>query len=334
MSTTYSPLTSLLFLLSLTSLLSPAISAKCNSDDKQALLAIKAAFNNAYHFASWVPSNGCCEWYDVECDPNGRVTSLTIFQDANVTGTIPTAISSLPYLQILVLHHLPGVSGTIPSALGNLPKLIQLTISFTSITGPVPSFLSSLTSLTLLDLSFNSLSGSIPASLSLIRNLTSIDISRNQLTGVLPPDLFQNAPDLPYLRLSHNNLSGEIPSSYGKIDFAQVDLSRNKFTGDGTLLFGRDKSANQIDLSRNMFQFDLSKVVFPVSALIGVDLNHNMIYGSIPKQITEVSHLQFFNVSYNRLCGEIPTGGELANFDEYNYLHNKCLCGTPLPPCK
>ncbi|KAJ4790972.1 Polygalacturonase inhibitor [Rhynchospora pubera] len=315
-------------------LFSPATAALCNSDDKRALLAIKAAFNNAYHFASWVPSTGCCAWYDVDCDVNtGRVTGLSIFQDANITGTIPTAIASLPYLRILVLHHLPGLTGPIPSAIGNLPHLVQLTISFNSVSGPVPSFLSSLQSLTLLDLSFNSLSGSIPASLSLIPNLISIDISRNHLTGPLPPALFQNASQPAYLRLSHNNLSGEIPASYSGINFAQVDLSRNKLTGDAKLLFGREKQLQQVDLSRNMFQFDLSNVVFPESELILVDLNHNMIFGSIPQQITNVPNLQFFNVSYNRLCGPIPTGGQLARFDSYNYLHNKCLCGTPLPPC-
>jgi Leucine rich repeat N-terminal domain/Leucine rich repeat len=265
-----------LFLLvfSAASFFSPVASARCNSDDKRALLAIKAAFNNAYHFASWVPSTGCCSWYDVDCDPTtGRVTSLAIFQDANVTGTIPTAISSLPYLRILILHHLSNLTGPIPPALGTLSRLTQLTISFTSVSGTIPSFLSSLSSLTMLDLSFNSLSGSIPASFSLLPNLMSIDISRNHLTGPLPSALFQSVSNQQvYLRLSHNNLSGEIPASYSSISFAQVDLSRNKFSGDATLLFGREKPVQQVDLSRNMFQFDLSKVVFPESNLMLVDV--------------------------------------------------------------
>ncbi|KAJ3697323.1 hypothetical protein LUZ61_001028 [Rhynchospora tenuis] len=328
-------LSPLLFTTCFTFLFSPAIGALCNSDDKRALLAIKAAFNNPYLLSSWVPSTGCCDWAGVLCDDStGRVYSLYIYQDTNLTGTIPTAIASLPYLRYLMFHHLPGITGPIPSALGNLPHLDQLTISFTSVSGPVPSFLASLQSLTQLDLSFNSLSGSIPASLSLIPNLTFIDISRNHLTGQLPQALFQNASQQPaYLRLSHNNLSGEIPASYSHINFVQVDLARNKFTGDATLLFGREKPLEKVDLSRNMFQFDLSNVVFPESALYVIDLNHNMIFGSIPQQINIVHNLQIFNVSYNRLCGRIPTGGQLARFEGYDYLHNKCLCGTPLPPC-
>ncbi|KAJ4756016.1 Polygalacturonase inhibitor [Rhynchospora pubera] len=325
----------LLFTTCFTFLFSPATAALCDSDDKRALLAIKKAFNNPYLLASWVPSMGCCDWAGVRCyESTGRVYELYISQDNNLTGTIPSAIASLPYLRYLMFHHLPGITGPIPSAIGKLPQLDQLTISFTSISGPVPSFLASLQSLTQLDLSFNSLSGSIPASLSLIPNLTFIDISRNHLTGQLPPALFQKASQQPaYLRLSHNNLSGEIPTSYSHIDFVQVDLARNKFTGDATLLFGREKPLQKLDLSRNMFQFDLSNVVFPESALYVVDLNHNMIFGSIPQQIKKVDNLQFFNVSYNRLCGPIPTSDRLARFDSYNYLHNKCLCGTPLAPC-
>ncbi|XP_020245431.1 uncharacterized protein LOC109823566 [Asparagus officinalis] len=51
-------------------------------------------------------------------------------------------------------------------------------------------------------------------------------------------------------------------------------------------------------------------------------------------KINAVGGLVLFNVSYNRLCGEIPSGSVTAKFDEFSYLHNKCLCGAPLPACK
>lgn len=311
----------------------PVSSARCNKDDKKALLAIKAAFNNAYHFASWTNDTGCCDWYDVDCDlKTDRVIGLSLFQD-DFPGTIPDAVGDLPYLQNLMFHHLPNLVGPIPQALTKLKKLRFLDISWTNVSGPVPAFLSELTSLNQLDLSFNRLSGSIPASLGDLPTLYSIDISRNHLTGLLPPSLFQSSSQGPYLRLSHNNLTGEIPPAFGKVGFIQIDLSRNQFTGDASVLLGRSKPAQQIDLSRNQFAFDLTNIEFP-EGLDSVDLNHNKIYGSIPAQITKVGNLQFFNVSYNRLCGEIPVGGNMARFDEYCYLHNKCLCGTPLPACK
>ncbi|WOL12045.1 polygalacturonase inhibitor-like [Canna indica] len=321
----------LLFFFFFFSSCSPASAGLCNKYDKKALLKIKSAFNNAYHFASWTNDSACCDWYNIDCDARGRVIGLSLFQD-DFPGTIPDAVGDLPFLQSLTFHHLPNLVGTIPPAIARLANLRFLDISWTSVSGPVPAFLARLRALDYLNLSFNNLSGTIPAALGDAPSLTSIDISRNKLTGPLPPALFRNASEA-YLRLSHNGLSGEVPPSYGSVRFIQVDLSRNQFEGDATFLFGRGKPAQQIDLSRNKFEFDLTRVEFPEADLILVDLNHNKIYGNIPQQISEVGNLQFFNVSYNRLCGKIPAGGRLNRFDEYCFLHNKCLCGAPLPAC-
>ncbi|RCV15618.1 hypothetical protein SETIT_3G071400v2 [Setaria italica] len=312
-----------------------AASSRCHSGDKAALLAIKAALGNPYHFASWTPGTPCCDWYDVDCDDStGRVVGLSVFQDANLTGAIPDAVAGLAHLQNLRLHHLPGISGPIPPAIAKLSNLSFLTISWTGVSGPVPSFLGALSRLAQLDLSFNSLAGAVPASLAALPNLYSIDISRNRLTGSLPPLLFSRAPQEAYLRLSHNNLTGTVPAEFAAVNFAQIDLSRNGFTGDASTLFGRAKPAQQMDLSRNDLSFDLSGVELP-EQLILLDVSHNAIYGGIPAQVANLTNLNFFNVSYNRLCGAVPAGGNMASFDAYSYQHNRCLCGAPLAnPCK
>jgi Leucine-rich repeat (LRR) protein len=312
-----------------------AASSRCHSGDKAALLAIKAALGNPYHFASWTPGTPCCDWYDVECDDaTGRVVGLAVFQDANLTGAIPDALAGLSHLQNLRLHHLPGISGPIPPAIAKLSNLSFLTISWTGVSGPVPSFLGALTRLAQLDLSFNSLAGAVPASLAALPNLYSIDISRNRLTGSLPPLLFSRTPQVAYLRLSHNNLTGTVPAEFAAVNFARIDLSRNGFTGDASPLFGRAKPAQQMDLSRNAFSFNLSGVELP-EQLILLDVSHNAIYGGIPAQVANLTNLNFFNVSYNRLCGAVPAGGNMASFDAYSYQHNRCLCGASLAnPCK
>lgn len=102
--------------------------------------------------------------------------------------------------------------------------------------------------------------------------------------------------------------------------------------GDISFLFGKNKTLQTADFSRNLFEFDLSKVKFPES-LENLDLNHNKIFGNLPVEMTEL-RLQFLNVSYNRLCGQIPVGGRLQSYDATEYFHNRCLCGSPLPPCK
>ncbi|KAG0490373.1 hypothetical protein HPP92_007236 [Vanilla planifolia] len=333
---TFLPL--LLLLASPLTLLPQVAGGKCNKEDKRALLSIKSAFHDAYHFASWTNTSACCDWYGVECDPgvaNGRVTGLFVITDSNVTGPIPPAVGDLPFLTSLRFHKLPNLIGNIPSSITRLIHLSVLTLSWNSLSGPIPAFLSQIPSLTIIDLSFNLFSGSIPAELVALPKLLGIDFSRNRLTGSIPAE-FGKFPktSAPNLVLNHNNLSGVIPQELGVPEWEIIDLSRNMFVGDASVLFGAEKSTLQIDLSRNAFEFDLSRVEFPVN-LTSLDLNHNKITGSIPVQINQIE-LNFFallNVSYNLLCGKIPVGPITAKFGADAFFHNKCLCGAPLAPC-
>ena len=330
----------LFLLLSCFLLFSPfplASSERCNPHDKKALLQLKNDLNNPYILASWDPNVDCCEWYAVKCDEEtNRIYDLDISSsdpDPDVSGPIPPSVGDLPYLQFLTFHHLPNLLGPIQPTIAKLTKLRFLIITNTGISGPVPDFLSQLTNLELIKLSFNSLSGSIPISLYQLPKLTSLQLDRNQLTGPIPGSFGSFNKPGPDLILSHNQLSGPIPASLGNLDPERIDFSRNKLEGDASVLFGSKKRTQVLDLSRNALEFDLSPLTFPKKSLIWLDLNHNKIYGSIPVALTKVENLQHLNVSYNRLCGEIPQGGELQRFDEFSYLHNKCLCGTPLPPC-
>ncbi|GJN36405.1 hypothetical protein PR202_gb25261 [Eleusine coracana subsp. coracana] len=289
-------------------------SQQCHEEDEAALLALNAGLGSPYHFESWSTDTWCCDWYDVDCDNvTGRVVGLSVFQDSNLTaGAIPDAVANLTHLRSLTLHHLPGLTGAIPESLSLLANLSVLTISYTGMSGPVPSFLSQLTSLTLLDLSYNSFTGAIPASLADLPNLTGINLSRNRLTGTIPPLLFneqqQQQGRSVNLWLSHNELSGSIPAEFASVNFAYVDLSRNKFA------------------------FRLTGAELP-EQLSFLDLSHNGIRGRIPEQLANLTNLQSFNVSYNKLCGQVPSGGVMSRFDAYSFQHNKCLCGAPLQAC-
>lgn len=307
-------------------------SAKCTPEDKKALLRIKKAFNDPYHFSSWKPDIDCCTWYVVGCDEKtGRVNEFQLFA-ANISGQIPAALAELPYLESLIIHKITNITGTIPPALTRLTRLKFLMISWTNISGPVPSFLSKLKNLTFLDLSFNEFSGTIPASLVELRNLQAIRLDRNRLTGSIPESLGELSSTVQYLYLSHNQISGTVPRGLGNLNFTLIELQNNNLQGDISFLFGKNKTIQITFFSRNQLQFDLSKVEFPDS-LTSLDLNHNSITGSLPAGLTGL-RLQYLNVSYNRLCGEIPTGGDLQRIEYTSYFHNRCLCGAPLPACK
>nr|XP_027191038.1 polygalacturonase inhibitor 2-like [Cicer arietinum] len=128
---------------------------------------------------------------------------------------------------------------------------------------------------------------------------------------------------------SRNRLSGKIPASLANLNLAFLDLSRNALEGDASVFFGSKKETQQIVLGNNKFGFDFGKVGLSKN-LEKLDLRNNKIYGTLPEGLTALKFLHKLNVSSNNLCGQIPS----LRFDETSYAHNKCLCGSPLPPCK
>ncbi|KAL2923779.1 Polygalacturonase inhibitor [Bienertia sinuspersici] len=286
-------------------LITPSLSSElCNPNDKATLFQIKQSFGNPYHLASWTNQTDCCHWYSVECDRTNH--------------------------RDLTFRKLPDLIGQIPVEITKLKNLKSLRLDSNNLSGPIPSFLSRLKKLHSLDLSFNKFSGSVPLSLALFPNLYEMDLSRNQLSGTIPKSFFSSFKlNNVTIDLSHNQLSGRVPTSLGNV--YEIYLSRNQLTGDASAWF-RNRNTRLIDLSRNKLKFNLSSVEFGLG-LEDIDLNHNKIYGSIPPSLAGLTQLQYFNVSYNQLCGRLPTGGQLAQFDQYSFFHNRCLCGAPLTPC-
>ncbi|KAL7603307.1 hypothetical protein Lser_V15G19347 [Lactuca serriola] len=321
-------------------LLSPAVAVteRCHPDDKAAILKFKNSFSNGPQLLPmWTSDRDCCDIFDCD-ETTNRIIDFSL-TNSNLAGTIPDVIGDLTYLKTLRMHKMPFLVGEIPRGVTRLKYVTFFDISWTNVSGHVPSFLEELKSVMILDLSFNNLSGPIPSSLATLPNMIGLDISRNRLTGSIPESLGHLvSPALQRLSLSHNMLSGEIPTSIGKMKIYQIDVSRNNLSGDASMLFGAMKSTSVIDISRNNFEFDFSRVSFMEETLVTLDISHNKIYGRITTQILKAFMLQFLNVSYNRLCGEIPSPWKLRyrseGFDKTSFIHNQCLCGSPLAQCK
>ncbi|CAK9142411.1 unnamed protein product [Ilex paraguariensis] len=91
---------------------------------------------------------------------NGSMIFLDLSQNF-LSGSIPTSLGSLSYLQVLNLRQ-NELSGNIPYSLGGL-KVIEI-----------------------LDLSDNQLEGNIPGSLGILSFLVDLDLSNNNLSGLIP----------------------------------------------------------------------------------------------------------------------------------------------------
>ncbi|XP_010265943.1 PREDICTED: polygalacturonase inhibitor-like [Nelumbo nucifera] len=299
------------------SLPSPTVSASvaCHPDDKKALLSFKNSLkiSETFPYTPWNPDTDCCGWAYVTCDPNtNRVAKLQIYM-ATIFGQIPAGIGDLVYLETLVMSILNNVDlpGSIPDSFTKLQNLKTLDISWTPLSCRIPEFLGHLKSLEYLDLSHNHLYGPIPSSLANLKNLK-------------------------HLRLSENKLSGRIPNSFRArhSNVQLIDLTYNKIAGDASMFLRDSGKARWILLSGNRLKFDMSKVRFPKN-LTALYLAHNRIRGRIPEKITKLALPDALDVSYNRLCGRIPVGGKLQKFIPSWFIHNRCLCGAPLPDkCK
>ncbi|XP_027364344.1 polygalacturonase inhibitor-like [Abrus precatorius] len=324
----------LLLLFTLLSHTTPSLSERCHPEDKKALLQIKEELNNPTLLSSWKPDADCCHlsWYGVGCyADHNRVDSLTIQHSDDIVAQFPPSIGNLPYLESLYISSFPYLTGPIPQSVSKLTNLKFVTITFTNVSGPVPNFWPSSKGLVNLDLSFNSFSGTLPPSLNKFLNLSWIYFNDNKLTGPIPYSYgFFNDKNPPDLYFSNNQLSGSLPLSLARLNSSLFDFSNNRFKGDASMLFGSNKATTSIDLSRNMFSFDFGKVELS-KTMISLYVNNNQIYGNLPVGIENIFSL---NVSYNRLCGEIPKGGYMKRFHVSTFFHNKCLCGSPLPPCK
>uniref|UniRef100_A0A7N0VBF3 Protein kinase domain-containing protein n=1 Tax=Kalanchoe fedtschenkoi TaxID=63787 RepID=A0A7N0VBF3_KALFE len=79
----------------------------------------------------------------------------------NITGSIPTSISSCRVLERLYLGN-NAMTGSIPDELTTLPDLSVVDLSHNGFTGTIPEKFTSSPSLVLLNVSFNQISGTIP----------------------------------------------------------------------------------------------------------------------------------------------------------------------------
>ncbi|XP_062224815.1 polygalacturonase inhibitor-like [Phragmites australis] len=301
--------------------------------DLPALIKIREQFGNPDAFAGWRPDTACFSWSPAYCNEHGRVAKLFLW-NLNITSTLPPAIGELDQLETLSIINMPGLHGPIPDSFGNLTHLSIFNIMVTSVSGSLPASLSR-TNLTSVSFFRNKLSGTIPRSLQKLPYLTFFNAAYNDLVGPIPPRLVHGGtPDRPLgLMLDNNRLSGNIPWTYAfERHMMQFSVANNRLTGDASFLFGRHKTVTgTIDLSGNKLRFNLTGVEMPMQ-LSFLNLSHNRIYGGVPASLRE-SKVSVLDLSYNDLCGEIPTGGHMVQFKAQAYEHNKCLCGTPLPPC-
>ncbi|KAK8691091.1 hypothetical protein V6N13_074611 [Hibiscus sabdariffa] len=180
--------------------------ATLGKDEEEALRSIGSALGKKdWNFdidpcnkdSSWVdPSSNKDHANNVTCDcsfNNNNTCHVThiLLKAQNLSGTLPTDLASLPFLQEIDLTR-NYLRGNIPPQWGSATQLVNI-----SLLG-------------------NRLTGSIPKELANLSSLTSLVLETNGFSGTLPPAL-GNLPKIQRLHFSSNNFTGEIPETYARL---------------------------------------------------------------------------------------------------------------------
>lgn len=298
--------------------------------DRVALTTLYGETGGAYwkEAANWLSEAPLRDWYGIETDDEGHVTSIDL-QYNNLRGRLPPELALMDRLEVLRLYG-NGLTGPIPPELARLDRLTVLELSLNLLTGHVPPELGRMAALSVLDLSANVLTGSLPPELGRLDRLSVLDLRLNRLHGPLPPE-FGNLRSLGRLALSSNQFTGPVPPELGRLaNLSVLNLSVNGLTGPVPPELGRLRNLVTLDLDRNELTGPVPPELGQLANLENLELSTNEITGPVPRELGRLANLEGLDLSTNRLTGPVPPElGRLANLVTLSLASNRLTGSVP-----
>ncbi|XP_058089366.1 LRR receptor-like serine/threonine-protein kinase EFR [Magnolia sinica] len=225
-----------------------------------------------------------------------------------------TSLTNCTRLQLLGAA-INNLYGELPSSIANLStQLNVLFLGGNKIFGIIPKGIENLISLYALDLSMNSLKGILPDAIGKLDKLQDLRMFRNKLSGPIPP-LIGNITRLSFLYLDGNDFHGNIPSSFGNWGFMeQLFISENKLNGT----IPKQISAAQMDLSRNSFTGSFLLEADNLENIREMNISENKLSGKIPGSLGKCQSLEFLYMNGNLFQGTIPES--LRNLKVFEFV--------------
>ena len=273
----------------------------------------------------------CTTLLGLEDDLSGTAT-LNWAEDLAMSSWDGITVSGTPPRVINLILSYKSLTGGIPAALGQLTSLRQLHLQANQLTGAIPAALGDLTSLQLLHLQANQLTGAIPPELGDLNNLLRLYLQANQLTGAIPLEL-GDLTSLEILYLHTNQLSGAIPAELGQLTSLQLlHLNNNELDGAIPPELGDLESLLQLYLHDNQLSGAIPPALgqLKLTSLLLLHLHNNQLSGAIPAELGGLESLQQLYLHNNQLSGAIPPAlGALSALTRL-YLYDNQLTG-PIP---
>ncbi|XP_057987786.1 receptor-like protein 9b [Hevea brasiliensis] len=279
----------------------------CLDDERNALLQLKASFNNPLDrsLSSWgIDTDDCCKWENIHCNSTtGRVSQLTIWSYGwYVTDRYFNASLFLPFQELTSLSLPHGFIDCVENEgferLESLNKLEFLDLDrswFNNIS--ILSSIGHLSSLKSLSLAYIGLESVTDIQgLSRLENLEFLDLSGNNFNDSIIPSL-SVFPSLKSLNLAYNRLESVT-------DFQGLsELEKLEF----------------LDLSCNKFNSGITPFCIDFSSLRSLYLWDNGLTGTIDiKRVSKLGNLEFLDLSHDNYGNSfLPSFGDLSYLKKF-----------------
>ena len=229
-----------------------------------------------------------------------------------------------------------SLSGTIPSSLTTLPSLIILVLTQNSFTGSIPPLGGVNAGLADLKLSMNQLNGTLDGVVQTLPSATlqSFQIGSNMLSGTIPPLLFAMSQWASSLQLQNNRLEGSIPTEIGQLGLAtEIHLWNNTLSGTIPSEIGLMTSLRILDLSENGARAGIDgRIPSEIGNMTSLEIffvHGNLLSGTVPTELGGCTNLREFDVTLNGLEGDIGVLiDSLPSFIQAVSLSNQFFNGT------
>jgi Leucine-rich repeat (LRR) protein len=266
-----------------------------------------------------------------------------------LSGSLPSELSKLSQLEVLLLAQNGALSGSLPAWLGDMTMLRGFAVNQNSLVGTLPSQLGLMTNLELLWLYENNLSGSLPPDLGALSRMSDVMVHNNTLNGTIPSEIGRMSA-LTSLTLDFNQLDGTLPSSLGRLsqlkwlsmkanqlngplpsELAQLSrlevalLTRNLLSGSLPTDLGLLKRLSTLDLMYNQFRGAIPTEIGNMSSIMDLELGDNAFSGTIPTEFGLLENLRVLVLGNSNISGSVPT--EIAALFSLNFLN---ISGTEL----
>mmetsp|Transcript_34541 Transcript_34541/g.51265 ORF Transcript_34541/g.51265 Transcript_34541/m.51265 type:complete len:825 (-) Transcript_34541:59-2533(-) len=254
---------------------------------------------------AWLSYEHECNWVGVLCDDFDEVRTITLWGN-NLTGTLPTELSALPYLTSISLPY-NRFKGRLPIDYATMKHISNIEVHGNSLTGDIPETYYDSIGLKRLSVGQNRLTGTISTRIGEMTNLKGFHIEKNLFRGSIPTEIGMLS-ELAFTRWNKNRFSGSIPSEFGMLrKLKELWMHANQFTGTLPTELGLLGDMNDLRIFANSITGTIPESIFDLVGVWRLDLMDMQLSGTLSTRLGKLVNLMEFRVRRNQLDGTVPT---------------------------